>query len=405
MHTVSFPELDKSDLYIDAIYEGGNAGNAGDDPISKLLLGTGNQGGFRLAGPKISRRWIVLYTSGEDTNWPDTVDTLTGTFTYYGDNKKPGQELHATSKGGNAELRDIFAARHSSGNEQSVPPIFVFRKSPTEKSARSVQFLGLAVPGTANMQETEDLVTVWKSADGKRFQNYRAIFTILDIATISRQWIADLQEGLLFSKNAPNVWRSWINNRTYKPLIAIPTSLTRSAEAQRPHTTTEALILKTKWDYFGRPTEGHAGAHAFEHFAAWVFSLTDNRVVIDEVTRRSLDHGRDAVGHYKLGLDTDPIVVDFALEAKCYEPGLNGGKANTIGVKETSRLISRLLHRQFGVLVTTSVIAEQAYAEIREDKHPVILIAGGDIARILIARGISTPARLKEELKAFPIGN
>ena len=405
MHTVSFPELDKSDLYIDAIYEGGNAGNAGDDPISKLLLGTGNQGGFRLAGPKISRRWIVLYTSGEDTNWPDTVDTLTGTFTYYGDNKKPGQELHATSKSGNAELRDIFAARHSSGNEQSVPPIFVFRKSPTEKSARSVQFLGLAVPGTANMQETEDLVTVWKSADGKRFQNYRAIFTILDIATISRQWIADLQEGLLFSKNAPNVWRSWINNRTYKPLIAIPTSLTRSAEAQRPHTTTEALILKTIWDYFGRPTEGHAGAHAFEHFAAWVFSLTDNRVVIDEVTRRSLDHGRDAVGHYKLGLDTDPIVVDFALEAKCYEPGLNGGKANTIGVKETSRLISRLLHRQFGVLVTTSVIAEQAYAEIREDKHPVILIAGGDIARILIARGISTPARLKEELKAFPIGN
>jgi hypothetical protein len=52
-----------------------------------------------------------------------------------------------------------------------------------------------------------------------------------------------------------------------------------------------------------------------------------------------------------------------------------------------------------------SVIAEQAYAEIREDKHPVILIAGGDIARILIARGISTPAHLKEELKAFPIGS
>ena len=29
MHTVSFSNLDKSDLYIDAIYEGGNAGNAG----------------------------------------------------------------------------------------------------------------------------------------------------------------------------------------------------------------------------------------------------------------------------------------------------------------------------------------------------------------------------------------
>jgi hypothetical protein len=405
MRTASFSQLYKSDLFIDAIYEGGDAGNAGDDPISKLLVGTGNQGGFRLVGPKNNRRWIVLYTSGEDTNWPDTMDTLTGMFTYYGDNKKPGQELHATSKGGNAELRDMFAARHTSENEYSIPPIFVFRKCPTNTSARSVKFLGLAVPGTANMQETEDLITVWKSADGKRFQNYRAIFTILDIATISRQWIADLQEGFLLSKNTPTVWRSWITNRTYRPLIAIPTSLTRSAEAQRPHTVTETLILKTIWDYFGGASEGHSGAHAFEHFAAWVFSLTDNRVVIDEVTRRSLDHGRDAVGHYKLGIDTDPIVVDFALEAKCYEPGLGGGKANTIGVKETSRLISRLLHRQFGVLVTTSVIAEQAYAEIREDKHPVIFIAGGDIARILIARGISTPAHLTEELKAFPIGN
>jgi hypothetical protein len=405
MHTVSFLKLDESDLFIDAIYEGGNAGNAGDDPISKLLLGTGNQGGFRLVGSKNNRRWIVLYTSGEDTNWPDTMDTLTGTFTYYGDNKRPGQELHATSKGGNAELRDIFAARHLSSNEHSVPPIFVFRKCPTEKSARSVQFLGLAVPGTANMQETEDLITLWKSADGKRFQNYRATFTILDIAAISRQWIKDLQEGFLLSKNAPNVWRNWVNKRTYKPLIAIPTSLTRSAEAQRPHNATETLLLKAIWNYFGSSSDQHAGAHAFEHFAAWVFSLTDNRVVIDEVTRRSLDHGRDAVGHYKLGLDADPIVVDFALEAKCYEPGLESGKANTIGVKETSRLISRLLHRQFGVLVTTSVIAETAYAEIREDKHPVILIAGGDIARILIASGISTPAHLKEELKAFPIGN
>ena len=62
MHAVSFSELDKSDLFIDAIYEGGNAGNAGDDPISKLLVGTGNQGGFRLVGPKNNRRWIVLYT-------------------------------------------------------------------------------------------------------------------------------------------------------------------------------------------------------------------------------------------------------------------------------------------------------------------------------------------------------
>ncbi|MCP1762460.1 O-acetyl-ADP-ribose deacetylase (regulator of RNase III) [Bradyrhizobium japonicum] len=36
------------------------------------------------------------------------------------------------------------------------------------------------------------------------------------------------------------------------------------------------------------------------------------------------------------------------LEAKCY------GSGNSVGVREMSRLISRLRHRQFGVLVTTS---------------------------------------------------
>lgn len=221
---------------------------------------------------------------------------------------------------------------------------------------------------------------------------------------MSRDWIKDLQNGLIHSKNTPAVWRDWIGKRAYKPLVSIPASLSRSGQTQRPQTMAEESILQTIWEYFGEPFAGRSGTHAFEHFAAWVFSLTDSRVVIDEVTRRSLDHGRDAVGHYKLGLDADPIIVDFALEAKCYEPGFSGRKTNTVGVKETSRLISRLLHRQFGVLVTTSVIADQAYTEIRQDKHPVILIAGGDIARILISRGISTPSRLREELKAFPLG-
>jgi Restriction endonuclease AspBHI N-terminal/Restriction endonuclease len=77
-----------------------------------------------------------------------------------------------------------------------------------------------------------------------------------------------------------------------------------------------------------------------------------------EITRRSIDGGRDAIGRYRLGPSADPITVDFALEAKCYRPELPGqsGTARQVGVKETARLISRLRHRQFGILVTTSYI-------------------------------------------------
>jgi len=52
-----------------------------------------------------------------------------------------------------------------------------------------------------------------------------------------------------------------------------------------------------------------------------------------------------------LGPASDPVAVEFALEAKCY--AANHG----VGVRETSRLIFRLRHRQFGVLVTTSYLA------------------------------------------------
>jgi hypothetical protein len=90
--------------------------------------------------------------------------------------------------------------------------------------------------------------------------------------------------------------------------------------------------------------------------------------------------------------------VEFSLEAKCYRPPIGDAPANTVGVKEVSRLISRLRHRQFGVLVTTSIIARQAYEEVREDRHPIIFICGRDIAEILIKNGYNTVERVGELL-------
>ena len=93
-----------------------------------------------------------------------------------------------------------------------------------------------------------------------------------------------------------------------------------------------------------------------------------------------------------LGPRHDPVAVEFALEAKCYGPG------NSVGVRETSRLISRLRYRQFGVLVTTSYVHSQAYQEIREDGHPVVILAGRDIAEVLQAQGLNTTEALQQYL-------
>ncbi len=117
-----------------------------------------------------------------------------------------------------------------------------------------------------------------------------------------------------------------------------------------------------------------------------------------DVTRPSRDGGRDAIGQLRVGSGRSSILADFALEAKCY------GLKNAVGVRDMSRLISRLRHRQFGVLVTTSCVDLQAYKEIKEDQHPVVVIAAIDIVELLRRNGrgnlVSVQAWLNEE---FPV--
>jgi hypothetical protein len=92
------------------------------------------------------------------------------------------------------------------------------------------------VPGYPGLSSTEDLVAVWKSTDGQRFQNYRAIFTVLDASVISREWINDLAAGNPLSENAPKTWRDWVVSGKYLPLKAEATTVIRSIEEQTPDT-------------------------------------------------------------------------------------------------------------------------------------------------------------------------
>lgn len=156
-------------------------------------------------------------------------------------------------------------------------------------------------------------------------------------------------------------------------------------------------ILNTIYDYFkDEPT-------SFEVCAAHLFQLHDDKAIIDEITRKAVDGGRDAVGRYTLGVKDDPIYVEFSLEAKCYNPGFNVKKSTTVGVKEVSRLISRIRNRQFGVLVTTSCISDQAYKEVRNDGHPIIFLTGGDIVKILMNNDIKSVREAKHWLDSrFP---
>ena len=382
-----FDQLTTAPLVVDAIYEGGNVGNLKSEVISKVLsvendkgesLKVHTTGGFRYRGKLPNPLVVALTSNSSEPAWPDSINPFTGQLTYFGDNRSPG-ELHETHLGGNQILADSFA-RFGDGKKarQSLPVFFYF----TKWSGFSQQFRGLVVPSGVGVTSDDQLSAIWRTKNGARFQNYRAIFTVLNIPEISRQWISDLMLGKDKLANAPENYRRWVATGKYEPLVSENVVQIRTKQEQLPQDEAGLKLVEHIHQRFENKP------HDFEPVALALWGLLSKLPMDAEVTRKAVDGGRDAFGVVRVGPTSDPLKLDFALEAKCY--GIN----NSVGVKETSRLISRLRRHHFGVLVTTSFIGKQAYEEIREDRHPVVLMTGADISKVLQVNGYDNVNKL-----------
>jgi hypothetical protein len=360
----AFDSLSTAPLVVDAIYQGGGAKTIADDPIARLLP-VGNSGGIRMAGSKSRTALVVLVTNGEHADWPDTFDTEAGVLTYYGDNRSPGHGVHETPRRGNLILHRLFNA--AAEDRASAFPVLAFAR---DGSRRDHRFLGLFVPGDWRRPSELGLVQVWRSTNGRRFSNYLASFTALDVEMIEREWLDDLLAGRR-SSSAPLAWQSWLTGQPPRPLQAIRTREVRTRYEQLPESERDRSRLADVRHHFA------SDPFRFEAMAADLVKWHLGNVQVLEETRRSRDGGRDGIGLLKVGQGSASILLDFAIEAKCY------AATNGVGVRQLSRLISRLRFRQFGVLVTTSYLDAQAYEELVEDRHPVVVVAAADIARIL----------------------
>ena len=379
-----FEKIEKVDrqnwrLYVDAIYRADpTKANMSAEVLSKLL-GVKNQGGFRYRGKTDSPDLVILFSSGEDVYWRDEIDNGLGLFLYYGDNNTPGRDLHKTNLHGNEILRHVFELASSSNTQirRRIPPILVFKKA----NSRDVKFLGLAVPGIKGKPEKDWLTAVWGSTvEGDRFQNYKAFFTILNTASgsdyehgygINLAWLNDIENGQAYeSVYAPKEWKKYIENRKYSPLIARAERRVKNKAEQLPDNTVKNEMLRELQKYFVEKDRGYS----FEEFAKDITSGLDSAIVQIDTTRPFKDGGIDAEGQYKIFKDVgNSIYVDFYMQAKCY----NIDRA--VNTKDMARLIARIKNRQFGIMVTTSYVADQAYKEILEDGQPIVIINGRDI--------------------------
>jgi hypothetical protein len=117
-------------------------------------------------------------------------------------------------------------------------------------------FLGLAVPGDRRIRPQDALVAVWAQNNDGRYQNYKSIFTILDVPEIDRRWLHDLEynDGYA-SPYAPKVWKKWIDQATYTPLITEknPIQYRRKNEQIPVPSSEEFKMLQAIIDYFPDP--------------------------------------------------------------------------------------------------------------------------------------------------------
>jgi hypothetical protein len=267
----------------------------------------------------------------------------------------------------------MFDRLHGSVDERRrIPPFFVFTKG---SKGRDVVFRGLAVPGAPGITANENLVAVWRTGEnGKRFQNYRSIFSILDASVVTRAWANDLLAGVRNGSNAPDAWSRWRAGKTAQ-LLTAPASLLSRPKAQQLPDRGDRPMIEAIVAHFENPTD-------FEACAARLWEMQAGRIEYT-MTRPSRDGGRDAFGTVRVGPESDPVRLEFALEAKRY------AFENSVSVRDLARLISRIRNRMFGVLVTTSYLNQQAYEEFKSDGHPIVVIAARDIVDILKANGYS----------------
>lgn len=393
MKVYKHSELQEAPLVIEAIYESGPEKNIKAEPLHTLLPKTSNQGGFRIAYRRDDMSkpaYVVIYTSFEELEWPDYLDIENGVLRYYGDNRHPGHELHETPRKGNKLLQNVFSWLNDASSRKEIPPFLIFKK--TGKS-RDVQFLGLAAPGNSNIPPDRDLIAFWRTMNGERFQNYEAYFTILDTKgeAISKDWLNALVYDYANSMSlAPSAWKEFVSKGRVgiKPLRAPRISTIPSKREQFPCDDEGKKTLQTIYDFYADNPYG------FEKCATALVQMMDSNFVSFDLTRPWRDGGRDAVGKYRIGVNATPLVIDCALEAKCYT------EKNGVGVRQMSRLISRIKYRQFGILVTTSYVEKQAYQEITEDGHPILILCAKDITHILRSNGLVGSA-LQNWLKAL----
>jgi hypothetical protein len=242
-----------------------------------------------------------------------------------------------------------------------------------------VQFCGFGI-----VQRVE-LITQFHQRQGSYFSNYVFDFCILSLKeedeSFDWSWITARRDPEKKTTEtlglAPASWRSWIAKgpvgverarRRVASLFTVPAQAQNLEAGSR-----ERQALEAVYDYYRSCRE------RFECLASVVVASIIRRSGAPYregwLTPASSDGGADFIGRIDLGSGFATAKLIVLGQAKCEK--LN----SATGGNHIARTVARLRRGWLGAYVTTSYYSESVQREILEDKYPILLVNGKELAR------------------------
>ena len=324
--------------------------------------------------PGILTRTSVNKIGSPETPWEDYYNADQGHIRYFGDNKGPKDPI----KNGNKLLLNEFEIHSSNSinDRKLATPLIFFRAF----KKGYLEFNGYGVITNA------ERVVQKNNKTNLSFVNYRFDFAILDLSKDNEvfdwNWINSRRNINISTteteKFAPKSWQAWLkegNNSIDKFRRNVINLRIHSTDSQKP--IKNSREEKTRDEIFEFYSKDRRNKR-FEYLAAIVtehYLKKDNkRYKRGWVTRGASDYGVDFVGRLDIGESFGSTKLVVLGQAKCVSYN------SPTNAEHIARTVSRLQRGWIGVFVTTSYFSTDAQREILNDKYPILLINGKELA-------------------------
>jgi len=338
-------------------------------------------------GPAGSRRHpaILIYSSprkagSKKTPWKDSFDLDRGRIRYFGDAKVEHMP-DPFSAGGNKVLKaqyDLYNA-HDRESRLKASPLLFF----VSNRSGYAEFKGFGLIESMELVPQVDLIS------GAAFSNCAYDCSLFDLANEGEEldwnWISARKDASIpleeSNELAPKSWQTWVKEgSTALPKIRRVVARVGSikTEDQLPvEGSREERVLKEVFDFYSSDISKKKRFEALAQRVAFhvINDAGRSNYQLGWITPGGGDGGVDFVGRLDVGRGFSQTSLVVLGQAKC----LKSSAATT--AEDLARTVARLKRGWIGCFVTTSTFSKKAQEEVIEDRYPMILVAGVQVAR------------------------